>query len=712
MNSFSEVYARLRKKNRSQYALLIGCFFFASLMITAYSVMMRSPTVLSILPEGGDSRKQLMLIFLLTAAGCGVFISYASGLFFRYKSRETGIFLALGASKQQLAKELRRELSLMGALSCGLGILLGGPLAWAIWKGFRIFLVDTKEMHLSFDLQCFLIPLAFTAYVLFFLLLMLRRFLRRSNLMDIISETRKSESIRIVPRYYGWLGILLMIAGGILGYFAPVVLIHKLQWYPPESLSMIFYLPVFPGVYLLLLHTVVNGWRRKRNRYRNILSDSMMKFEGRRTVLNMVVVTLLIAGAYFASFYAPVLCTGSMLQFEDQKVDYAFHYRGDQSLPSQKEIRRMAEDRGVTLTRYAEATGSVLAVDGMAHIEENTKVGTVYHKEYREVLCSDVFLSETDYQRLTGETIDIPSGTVATVLSDTGDDGGLVSTKLSVVTNPLTGEKLSVTPAESPLKNSVLFGCRVLDDADYAQVSEGLPPEWQEVRVLFNVKDVWETYEFAKALYYDIVDRSDASVAVFDSWDPVEKIQTEAEGLPYHYDNTYLEENERETIDYSEKDASSFRLYWKYMPQFRVLDKADFTKTMAVYLMLFVFIAILCFAAVCIILFTRCISIILSNARVYEDLRRLGASRRYLYAAMKNQISRVFFVPCLTGTFIISAFYLMILWSNDGFLSSAELAGIGVCGVLILLVSALIWGIYRITLKKSAAALRLQKETR
>ena len=58
MRTFSQVYAALRRKNRGRYALLAGCCFFSVLLITAYVCMMRSPTILSVLPEGGDSRNR------------------------------------------------------------------------------------------------------------------------------------------------------------------------------------------------------------------------------------------------------------------------------------------------------------------------------------------------------------------------------------------------------------------------------------------------------------------------------------------------------------------------------------------------------------------------------------------------------------------------------------------------------------------------------
>ena len=148
MQTFAHVYRHLRRKNWRQYALLGGCAFFSVLLITAYACMMRSPTILTVLPEGGDSRKQVMMVFVLAVLGCGVFTTYASGLFFRQKSRQLGVFLALGATRRQLSRMLTRELTLLTLLSCGAGALLGGPLAWGIWQVFRTFVVDTAEMAL------------------------------------------------------------------------------------------------------------------------------------------------------------------------------------------------------------------------------------------------------------------------------------------------------------------------------------------------------------------------------------------------------------------------------------------------------------------------------------------------------------------------------------------------------------------------------------
>ena len=106
-----------------------------------------------------------MMIFALAVIGCAVFTTYAAGLFFRQKSRETGVFLALGASRTQLKTELRKDLAVISTGSCAAGAVLGGPLAWAIWTLFRLFLVDSQEMPLSFDPGSYLLALAFAVYV-------------------------------------------------------------------------------------------------------------------------------------------------------------------------------------------------------------------------------------------------------------------------------------------------------------------------------------------------------------------------------------------------------------------------------------------------------------------------------------------------------------------------------------------------------------------
>ena len=701
MRHFSEVYRHLRRKNWRQYALLAGCTFFSVLLITAYACMMRSPTVLTILPEGGDSRKQVMMVFVLAVLGCAVFTTYASGLFFRQKSREIGTFLALGATRHQLKTELSKELALLSLGSCAAGALLGVPLSWGIWQIFRTMIVDTEEMVLRFDAQAYLFALAFSVFVILMLFLMGWRSIRRTNIIDIVQESHKSEPIRAVPRWYGPVGVLLIALGGFLGYFMPSFFVKVLHCYAPSVVDALFYLPALIGLYILLLHTVVNGWGGKKKQYRDLISTSMMKFQGRQTVRNMLVMTVLLAGAYFASFYAPMMLSSSGTSVASRPYDYLYHYRCDQDMIGQNDVAQLAQKHNVDITTWVTATGSILGTDGMEHIETESSIGVTYTEEYRELLQSATFLPERAYNAITGQKIDLAPGTCANVLDDDGGSSYLSGGDVTHLTNMVTGKTLDVTPAE-PLSYTMLLGCYVLDDRDYEAISAGLTGQWQEDYVLFNVTDVEASFPFAKALFYDIVDHSGPEVEVFDAWDPVARQIAIEETGSYFCDPESLEESGTSSIDYDKPDSTEFRTSWKYMPQFKILDETELVKTMAVFLMLFIFIAIVCFAAVIVISFTRCMTIGMTNARVYDDLRHLGAPRSYLYRSVKGQVSRVFRVPILVGTILIYAFYTLIMYSNGEpmGITPSEASGMITCLGVIAVVSLLLYLVYRLTLKK------------
>lgn len=664
--------------------------------------MMRSPTVLTILPEGGDSRKQVMMVFVLAVLGCAVFTTYASGLFFRQKSREIGTFLALGATRHQLKTELSKELALLSLGSCAAGALLGVPLSWGIWQIFRTMIVDTEEMVLRFDAQAYLFALAFSVFVILMLFLMGWRSIRRTNIIDIVQESHKSEPIRAVPRWYGPVGVLLIALGGFLGYFImPSFFVKVLHWYAPSVVDALFYLPALIGLYILLLHTVVNGWGGKKKQYRDLISTSMMKFQGRQTVRNMLVMTVLLAGAYFASFYAPMMLSSSGTSVASRPYDYLYHYRCDQDMIGQNDVAQLAQKHNVDITTWVTATGSILGTDGMEHIETESSIGVTYTEEYRELLQSATFLPERAYNAITGQKIDLAPGTCANVLDDDGGSSYLSGGDVTHLTNMVTGKTLDVTPAE-PLSYTMLLGCYVLDDRDYEAISAGLTGQWQEDYVLFNVTDVEASFPFAKALFYDIVDHSGPEVEVFDAWDPVARQIAIEETGSYFCDPESLEESGTSSIDYDKPDSTEFRTSWKYMPQFKILDETELVKTMAVFLMLFIFIAIVCFAAVIVISFTRCMTIGMTNARVYDDLRHLGAPRSYLYRSVKGQVSRVFRVPILVGTILIYAFYTLIMYSNGEpmGITPSEASGMITCLGVIAVVSLLLYLVYRLTLKK------------
>ena len=389
-------------------------------------------------------------------------------------------------------------------------------------------------------------------------------------------------------------------------------------------------------------------------------------------------------------------------------MDFEYHWRNDQNWPEREEVESLAEEYDVDITSWTQTGAATLAGDGYVQVEQdNGALGTTYTDEYREIASSATFFSESAWNALTGQNIDLAPGTCANVLDDDGGSDYISGGDVTLVTNMVTGTRLSVTPAE-PLCFTMLLGSYVLDDADYETLTAGLTDLWRETWVFFNVADVEASYPFAHALFDEIVDRSGDEVLQMDAYDLVRAALAEEAGEVYDYDRAHIAAQGFPVMEREDRDTSEFRNYWLYMPQFRVLDQNDFVTTMAVFLVLFIFIALICFAAVIVIAFTRCMTIALTNARVYDDLRHLGAPNAYLFRSVKGQVSKVFLVPAIVGTAVISAFYLMIMYFNDNRFTPGEFAGMAACAAVIAALSAVLYGVYRVTRRSVCRALGIQ----
>ena len=695
MRTFGQVYAALRRKNIRNYGLLAICNFISVLLITSFSVIMDSNTVQTLLPPGGDSRKQMSMIFLLAIVGCAVFTIYASGLFFRAKSREMGVYMALGTRKSKLTGLLYGDLALVSLISSLLGIALGTPLAIGVWQIFRL-IVDNSEMALSLNIAAYLWPLAFAVFSTATLFFMGWRFIRGSNIMDIIYQQRKNEPVRAVKGWYGIVGILLMVLGVVAAVMAPDVAVSL--GYGTPAWTGGFYLLAAAGLYMLLLFVVVRGFGGKKARYKNIISRSIMKFQGRQTVLNMCVVAILVLAGYFAIFYTPMQLGSAFVRFQNRETDFAFHHRVDETnIPNREDIENLAREESVAITDYQEIGFVNMATDGIDR--EVTEDGHVAN-DYRAFYNEESFLSESDFRSLSGMDIDVQPGRyVFITVSEYAHNHFDYIEDMKQFTNPDTMQVLPVA-FQTEIHYNMLDRFILLDDGDYAAITEGLTDEWRETWVQFNVEDVGSSYDFARRLRDNIIDESSERSAVFRTYDRVVKMNAEAAGINYNYSQA----------DYSQRDSSDFYLYWRYIPMFRPMDQNDYVKNLAVYFLLFVFIAIICIAAVIVIAYTRSLTIAENNRQVYDDLRHLGAKREYLYRSVKSQVSMVFTLPIAVGTVLISAYQVLLLYMNSNGIERGDLLTFAMDAVLLVAVSLLLWVVYKITLRKVSVTLGIERK--
>lgn len=682
---------KLHRADRKQSRLYLFCNFIALMIISAYSALMLSPTVQKVFPEGGDSRKQMYMIFVMTLVGCVVFTIYALGLFFRHKSGQLGILMALGASRRRLAPGLFREVIGLSGISAIAGTIAGFPFVWIIWHAFRLLLVDSSDMVLTFDFRCLLISVLFMLLVVGFACLTAWRYLKRTNIMEVIREEHINEPVKELGRWCGPAGFLVLLCGAVMGYGAPLACHRWFEIYPPEWLSVL-YAPVFVGLYMVMLHTVVHGWKsHKKNPYKNIISRSMMKFQGKQTVNNLLVITLLIAGGCFAIFYLPTTGVSALFRYASQPYDYFYKHQADQDAPDRESVETLGREYGMTFKEWRECDYATLGIGGNSIIEEED--GRRFHIEYVPMQSEAKVLSEDAYKILTGQEVDVKPGTY---LNITNQEESALTTNESAkeFTNMITREQLS-TEFAGYLHYDLLveqdITCCVLAQKDYAQITEGLTDEWRGRFVEFNV-DGKDSYPFANAFYRLLVSSFDETCERPCYYDRVKKIRENEAGKEY-----WVDTDDFVVIDYDMADSFMFRSFWLYQPNFRILNQNDFLRNMAVLFMMFLFIFIVCIITALVICHTRCQTIALNNRYIFDDLRKLGASPVFLDKEVRSQCGNVFKVPSLVGMSAMFLLFGMILYANDGRMLMTEWAAMGVCLCIMGLIGGVIYTVYRTT---------------
>lgn len=312
--TLGNLWGKLRKRNKGDYRQFQFSTAFAVMLISSFLMLVCSPLIQGALPEGGDSGKQVWLSFGVSAIGCIVFVLYVTKLFLRYKSREIGIFLALGAEKHTLKRSLAGELARMTAVCSAAGILLGAVIAFIAGNIIEVLVADVYDGDFTFTLSGLLLSVCYALILFLFIQFQAGRAMKRTNVIEVINEQRRQEPMKkSVSKAYLISGIALTLAGIFLG-----------------SWTNTFYLAAVFGVYRVLVYAVSSHQkgRNPQKYYNNLIDYGMMKFQGASVVRNMLVITLLLFGGLYAASYLPAMLTGSASE-QGYEAEYSYRYLND-----------------------------------------------------------------------------------------------------------------------------------------------------------------------------------------------------------------------------------------------------------------------------------------------------------------------------------------------------------------------------------------------
>lgn len=690
----NKIYKKLRKNTKGQYYLLSFCVFLSVLLVTSFSLMYFGPTVQAFLPEGGDTRKMASLLLGVTAVGCFVFTVYASGLFFRFKAREYGILMALGTEKRQLKGLLFKELSVVTALSSFLGLLVSVPASFLIWKLFELFIISNEQMTYRFGVVGFFPGILFACILAGVLGLAGRRFINRSDIMEILRTQQKTEMVKEIKSWTFPVGVVLTILGILLGAGLPQIAARVFGIGLPGIVNL-FYLLSLVGIYFILLSAVAQS-RTKKNRkkyYGNLVSISLMRFTAKATTKNMCVMTLLIFVCGFSAFYGmQYVLAGGGIDTENSK-DFSLHYPVAEDQIGKEEIYDTAASYKIEVTDFTENVASNLVVSYRAKdFDEET---SRYIEVYKDKEMAALFVSESDFEKLSGQDLAVEPGAYQTVT--TTDYNGFFEYEdgLQEVMNPNTGEIYPLTYGGS-VESDILAPfsepfAYVVGDEEYRKMTEGLDDAYKENIISFNAVNVEESYDFAKDLLAQYVERATDLSNHMGYWNIWAQKMADEAGEEYDYGDKI-----NMTIDNNMLLGD-----WKYAPQFNIVTAQDRMQLISVYVMLSLYIFIISLAAVSVMAYVRSISVATDNKGLFESLTKLGADTRYKKNILKKQIARIVQYPGVIGCVLGFVFAFVMNFMNDGMINGVEAKALTILAGMLLGMGMILYAVYKYAMYKA-----------
>lgn len=696
--TLNKIFTKLQKYNIKNYRQLKFCIAFAVTLLASFITMVLNPAIQGVLPAGGDSRKQVYLIFAIAVVGCFVFIIYAVRLFLRYRSREIGVFLALGAEKRQLSKALYVELAKIGTVCSFAGILSGAVLAYLVLTVLRVLFPFGMGEPALVPVGGLAASVLCSVLVLICMMILAVRFMKRTDIIDILNEQRTNEPVRQdMSRGYLIVGIACLVLGLLVTVVAVPAYARATKHIPGVWVNL-FYLVALFGLYRVLIYSIAVHKRGKHPQkyYKNLISYGLLKFQGRSVVWNMLIVCLLIVCSLFACLYSPGKYLQQRAGIDKNPADYAMSYPLSAGEPDRAEIENLAKQYGVSVTDYREGVFIRLLGSGVNRddVDDSGKLIELYEKEYYYYS----FIDETAFRAVTGGNLSVDDGTYYMIRSSSMYENLYNQyDDLDYVQNIYTGAKKNLTYAGTVEYNSLVMGTGfdgraryVISDADYAELKRQLPDQMIVKSVLFNVADLEASDAFARALYREFCIRASSDMLKMYGYDEHrEETALQTKGY-YGYADPVMPDPE-----HSEEYCD-----WKYMPSFKILEINNAFISFGVFYMLFIYVAVICLASVAVISYTRSMTVAVRNKQVFEDVRRLGGDRDYIRRILSDQVRRVYVLPTVIGCLIMLVWYPLLMWQNDGRFTPAEFWAILVEIVLCALIALYQYAVYKVSMRQ------------
>ena len=492
------IIKKLIKNNKGQYGILIGSIIFAVMMIGSYGIIQFSPTVTDVLVAGGSTMMITLTMFLFTVIGTFAFVMYAHSLFLKYKSREIGVFISLGIKRSYVKKIVVKELTIVVAIATLIGLVLSVPLSFLSWSTLTSFL-DTAETGYRIGWFGLVVAIIFSAISMGLMIWTTNRYIKKVDIINILKATEEVEDVKGDKYILGLIGAIL-VPFGIIMFNVAAVSSGLLG-----NLTFLFLGLSLIGLYLVIVQITSLGTIVKKispkTYYKNLVFFNLVKQKGKQYTKTLFVTTILVGVTIFAiSFNAAPMIEG-LLSNLDTPYDFSVPVGFQQKGFGEKEIKALAEDHDLELKDFKSFDSLLVGI----YDEDPDWRGSVN------------FVSESQFNELSGENLDVKEGTyvefISMEMTHDSEEDEIFEVQFF---NGTTQEIFELTQTASIQKEGILSEdfrysrtLNVLDDKQYEELSKSLDERFKGSCFMFNVDNWKETEAFSDRLFEEIVKVSD-----------------------------------------------------------------------------------------------------------------------------------------------------------------------------------------------------------
>lgn len=194
------------KKSFKDYAI----YFFTLILGVAVFYIFNSIESQTIMLNISSNTKEIIKLMNNMLAGVSVFISFILGFLIIYASRflmkrrnkEFGIYMTLGMGKKQISKILLFETILIGAISLGIGLLIGifGSQLMSVLVA-KIFEADMTKFEFIFSSSACIKTCIYFGIMYVFVMIFNTISVSKCKLIDLIHSNKKTEKVKMKNPY-------------------------------------------------------------------------------------------------------------------------------------------------------------------------------------------------------------------------------------------------------------------------------------------------------------------------------------------------------------------------------------------------------------------------------------------------------------------------------------------------------------------------------